>query len=538
MNELTACHEYADDLPLVSRRINPDGTQLRYRYDDSRLLLSEIENSSGERYQLQYDANGLIRQASGSGRRTAYAYDRRGHLLEKTEFGTDGSQLLTGYERDTQGRLLLKTLADGSKIHYRYDSLGRLVSVDEGQWPLEFQYDLQDRLITEHQGPATLRYRYDPCGRLDRLRLPDHGILDYHHAPGGALVAIDLNGERLTSHQFSAGREEQRQQGLLLSQYHYNEQGRLQVHEITRQARPLYLRHYGYAVNGNLASIADSRHGQRSYYYDALNRLTRVRHSRGERPEHFAHDPAGNLQMHGPTTIQDNRLVMQGDHHYDYDAYGNLIREWRGTAGTRVTEYRYDCRHRLIGVSLPDGRCVSYRYDAFGRRIGKTVDGHSTEFLWQGQQLIAERGRHHYRRYLYEPGSLRPLALLDGEGPLKACLFYYHLDHLGTPLELTNYNGEIVWSAKYQAYGQLASLGSEPQVDNPLRFQGQYFDAETGLHYNRHRYYDPHIGRYLTPDGLNGYLYTPNPTGWVNPSGVDAFAPDAPCRSELARDGR
>lgn len=366
----------------------------------------------------------------------------------------------------------------------------------------------------------------DPWGQLDQLCLPDLSILDYHHVQGSALSAINLNGERLTTHQFSAGREQQRQQGLLLSQYHYDEQGRLQLHSITRQDRPLYLRHYSYAGNGNLASIADSRHGQRSYYYDALDRLIRVRHSRGELLENFAHDPVGNLQMQGPTTIKGNRLLMQGDRHYDYDTYGNLIRERRGDGEKRVTEYRYDYLHRLTGVSLPDGRCVSYRYDAFGRRIGKIVDGHSTEFLWQGRQLIAERGSHHYRRYLYEPGSLRPLALLDGENPFKARRYYYQLDHLGTPLELTDYNGEIVWSAKYQAYGQLAGLDSEPQVDNPLRFQGQYFDTETGLHYNRHRYYDPHIGRYLTPapsplaDVLNDYRYTPNPIGWVNPLGV------------------
>ncbi|NMN80211.1 DUF6531 domain-containing protein, partial [Pseudomonas sp. KD5] len=275
-------YEYVDDLHLVSRRINPDGTQLKYRYDNAQLLLTEIENESGEHYRLDYTPSGLIRQETGfDGRRTAYAYDLNGHLLEKTEFGDDGSQLVTAYERDSAGRLLVKTLPDGIQVQYRYDSLGRLTSVDDGHdHPLEFEYDQQDRLITEHQGCGTLRYGYDACGQLNRLRLPDGSKLDYHHAKGGALTAIDLNGARLTSHQFVFGREQQRQQGQLTSQYHYDEQGRLQAHAINQQTRPLYLRHYSYAVNGNLATIADSRHGQRSYYYDALNRLTRVRHTR------------------------------------------------------------------------------------------------------------------------------------------------------------------------------------------------------------------------------------------------------------------
>ncbi|UVM37105.1 DUF6531 domain-containing protein [Pseudomonas sp. B21-017] len=526
-------YEYADDLHLVSRRINPDGTQLKYRYDNAQLLLTEIENESGEHYRLDYTPSGLIRQETGfDGRRTAYAYDLNGHLLEKTEFGDDGSQLVTAYKRDSAGRLLVKTLPDGIQVEYRYDSLGRLTRVDDGyDHPLEFEYDQQDRLITEHQGWGTLRYGYDACGQLNRLRLPDGSKLDYHHAKGGALTAIDLNGARLTSHTFLAGREQNRQQGLLLSEYAYDEQGRLKAHAVGQHQHPLYRRDYAYSLNGNLDSIADTRHGQRSYQYDPLNRLIRVRHSRDQQPESYAHDPAGNLLMQdrpGPTSVKGNRLLMQGDRHFDYDTFGNLIRERRGTGQKLVTEYRYDCQHRLVGVTTPDGRCSSYRYDAFGRRIAKTVDGKTIEFFWQGDHLVAEHSQDHHRSYVYEPGSFRPLAMLDGKGPRKACPFYYQLDHLGTPQELTDYSGDIIWAARYTAYGRLTRLNRDTHqvFDQPLRFQGQYYDAETGLHYNRHRYYNPDIGRYLTPDpsklagGLNGYQYTRNPAGWVDPLGL------------------
>jgi RHS repeat-associated protein len=526
-------YEYADDLHLVSRRINPDGTQVKYRYDNTRLLLTDIENESGERYQLDYTPTGLIRQETGfDGQRTAYAYDLDGQLLEKTEFGSDGSSLVTAYARDSAGRLLVKTLPDGLKVNYRYDSLGQLVSVDDGHdHPLEFKYDKQGRLITEHQGWGTLRYGYDACGQLNHIRLPDNSKLDYHHAKGGALTAIDLNGARLTSHTFHAGREQQRQQGLLLSDYQHDEQGRLKAHAVRQQRQSLYRRDYAYSLNGNLEHIADTRHGQRSYQYDALDRLIRVRHSRDHLPESFAHDPAGNLLKQdrpGPAKVLGNRLLMQGDRHFDYDAFGNLIRERCGTGQKLVTEYRYDCQHRLIGVALADRRCVSYRYDAFGRRISKTVVGKTTEFFWQGNQVVAESSREHYRSYVYEPGTFRPLAMLDGKGPKQACPFYYQLDHLGTPQELTDYSGDIVWAAQYSAYGRLTRLNRDTHqvLDQPLRFQGQYFDAETGLHYNRHRYYNPDAGRYLTPDpvklagGLNGYRYGLNPTGWVDPLGL------------------
>ncbi|WP_456022672.1 RHS repeat-associated core domain-containing protein [Pseudomonas protegens] len=531
-------YEYDDDLHLVSRRINPDGTRVQYRYDHAQLLLTEIENESGEKYRLDYTSTGLIRQESGfDGRRTAYAYDLNGHLLEKTEFGDDGSQLVTAYKRDAAGRLLVKTLPDGIKVSYQYDRLGRLIGVDDGQnHPLAFEYDRQDRLITEHQGWGTLRYRYDACGQLKRLRLPDNSVLDYHHAKGGALTGIDLNGTELSRHVYQSGREQRRQQGLLLSEYTYDDQGRLLAHAVGHQRDTLYRRDYAYSANGNLAHIADSRHGQRTYAYDALDRLIRVRHSRDELPESFAHDPAGNLLMQdrpGPSQIKGNRLLMQGDRHYEYDAFGNLIRERRGRAQTLVTEYRYDSQHRLIGLTRPDGQTASYQYDAFGRRISKTVNGQTTEFFWQGDHLVAESSEREYRSYVYEPGTFRPLALLDGKGPKKACPFYYQLDHLGTPQELTDYSGDIVWSAQYDAYGKVAALtlAGDDYLNQPLRFQGQYFDGESGLHYNRHRYYDPRLGRYLTPDpikltgGLNQYQYVPNPTGWVDPLGLSSNCP-------------
>ncbi|NWE43961.1 RHS domain-containing protein, partial [Pseudomonas yamanorum] len=111
------------------------------------------------------------------------------------------------------------------------------------------------------------------------------------------------------------------------------------------------------------------------------------------------------------------------------------------------------------------------------------------------------------------------------------------LDHLGTPQELTAPDGEIVWSAHYRAYGQIAKLDVNT-ITNPLRFQGQYFDPESGLHYNRHRYYNPDVGRYLTPDpvklagGLNGYQYVPNPTGWVDPLGLNTCPGGDGCKPE------
>ncbi len=531
-------YEYADGLHLISRRINADGTQVKYRYDNVRLLLTEIENEVGETYRLQYHANGLIQQETGfDGQRTAYLYDLNGNLQEKTEHGDDGSQLVTRYERDYAGRLVRKTLPNGNKVDYAYDRQGNLLSVEDGHWALAYEYDIQNRLTAEHQGWGTLRYGYDACGHLQNLRLPDNNRVAFNHGKGGHLVTVELNGETLTSHLFKAGQEHQRQQGQLISHYHYDDQQRLHAHAVTQQQHTLYQRHYDYDKSGNLTRLLDTRKGEHHYHYDPLNRLTRANHSQGEQ-ERFGHDPAGNLLMQnrpGPDIVAGNRLIIQGDHHYDYDAFGNLIRERRGKGHQLVTEYRYDCQHRLIGIKKPNGQTASYRYDPFGRRISKTVDGITTEFFWQGDKLIAEHQTDRHRSYLYEPDSFRPLALLEGFGPKETKPYHYQLDHLGTPQELTDTNGEIVWSAHYRAYGETSRLDIG-KIDNPLRFQGQYFDLESRLHYNRHRYYNPDIGRYLTQDpvklagGINAYQYVPNPTGWVDPLGLSRCPGEDGCK--------
>ncbi|MEX5318571.1 MULTISPECIES: colicin E3/pyocin S6 family cytotoxin [Pseudomonas] len=107
---------------------------------------------------------------------------------------------------------------------------------------------------------------------------------------------------------------------------------------------------------------------------------------------------------------------------------------------------------------------------------------------------------------------------------------WYQCDQLGTPMELTDEDGGIAWSGRYKAWGLAEEQRSDgakwAEIRNPLRFQGQYWDVETGLHYNRHRYYDPFIGRFISKDPIdfegsfNSYKYCPAPTHWVDPLGL------------------
>ncbi len=162
--------------------------------------------------------------------------------------------------------------------------------------------------------------------------------------------------------------------------------------------------------------------------------------------------------------------------------------------------------------------------------------------------------------YLYEPGSFVPVAQALRRGPMRLhkqpdwsqrsydfdqdplwqthmppqafdALAWYQCDHLGTPMELTDHNGEMAWAGQYKAWGEVreerSAWARQVGLSNPLRFQGQYHDRETGLHYNRYRYYDPGVGRFVSKDpisyagGLNLHLYAPNLIEWVDPLGPE-----------------
>ncbi|WP_183133188.1 RHS repeat-associated core domain-containing protein, partial [Pseudomonas syringae group genomosp. 3] len=213
-------------------------------------------------------------------------------------------------------------------------------------------------------------------------------------------------------------------------------------------------------------------------------------------------------------------------------AWGNLIEKIVGIV--RWQTFTYDSENRLVKTETMANSQVettsSYQYDSLGRRVGKqsNIKGRTDQkhFLWQGLRMLREESPEQSSLYLYEPGSYAPLARVDQrEGEDKNKVYYYHTDQIGTPLEMTDAEGHIVWQAKYAPWGLIKQLVVN-KVEQNLRFQGQYFDVETGLHYNTFRYYDPEIGRFITQDpiGLSGgdnlYLYAPNPYGWVDYLGL------------------
>jgi len=211
---------------------------------------------------------------------------------------------------------------------------------------------------------------------------------------------------------------------------------------------------------------------------------------------------------------------------YVHDADGQLIEKCLPDGAT--WRYQWTGAGMLREVERPDGTKITFGYDALGRRIWKESAGLRTRWMWDGDVPIHEQTEGHVPvTWVFEPGSFTPLAKLEGEARYGVAS-----DHLGIPLALYDESGEAGWKAELDIYGQVRAVEAGA-TRCPWRFPGQYEDEETGLYYNRFRYYDPGVGRYISQDpiglegGLNPFAFLADPflesdvfglATWVDPS--------------------
>ena len=274
--------------------------------------------------------------------------------------------------------------------------------------------------------------------------------------------------------------------------YAYNEASFL-TGLVARDSQQTTINSFTYTPDGmgNRTSMTDLV-GQHNYTYDNIYQLTQATH------------------------------LNMATEQFGYDAVGNKTSSGQPTPSLSTTLYAYDYENRLTDVSFSD-MAVHYKYDPFGRRIEKNVDGTITKYVYDGPNIVTQYdGDWNVQgKYLFTLDIDDPLMVQQGDN-----LYYYHKDGLGSVVNLTDSSQSIVKGYTYKSFGDIYSeTGS---VVQPFTFTGREYDPESGLYYYRARYYDPRAGRFLTRDPIgfaggdvNLYRYVHNnPVKWADPLGL------------------
>ncbi|MFJ4202506.1 putative T7SS-secreted protein [Streptomyces sviceus] len=539
---------------LLAARTGPDGVRYEFAHD-TELRLTKVTNPQGLTWSYEYDPSGrLIAETDFDDRTLTYAHDPAGQLSTST---TASGDPLT-FSRDVLGRVTRKEAA-GAVTTYAYDLSGALAEATGPDAALRLHRDEVGRVLSETVNDRTLTYTYDELGRRTGRTTPTGATTTWSYDASGNRIGMVVSGRTLTFTHDEAGRELTRHIGesVTLSQS-FDPLGRLTKQDLVGPTgNRLQHRAYTYRADGNLTAIDDALNGTRNFDLDSAGRVTAVHATNWT--ETYAYDEAGNQtsaswptehpssESTGSREYAGTRITRAGRVRYEHDEAGRITLRQKTRLSRKPDTWRYewDAEDRLTSVTTPDGTRWRYRYDPLGRRIAKqrlSPDGESVleqvDFTWDGTTLCEQTTRSpsipNPVTLTWDHQGLHPIAQTEritvADAPqdeIDSRFFAIVTDLVGTPTELIDEAGDIAWRTRSTLWGTTA-WAADSTAYTPLRFPGQYFDPETGLHHNYFRHYDPETARYITPDPLglipadNPVSYVPNPFGWVDPLGLAA----------------
>ena len=566
-----------------------NGNTHKFGYDRNDRLIKETL-PLGQVTEYSYDAaDNQTQRIDPNGNRSVYTYDSTNWLTEIKYYSSD-AQLVrsTTLTWDAAHNLNAWTDTDNTRPSGQQTTSGTASYDDANRKTKEtisypnpqgqdytlsysYQYTLagKKKQLTWADG-TTIDYGYSDHDELKSVTIPGEGIISVSQFQWTAPSAITLPGGTVQEKSYDGmlNLEElkvknSQQQPLLELANSYSK--RLEQTSRTRTDTP---------NSSSTTRISD-------FSYDDESRLVTSSIDvqgtlLGSDSETFTLDAVGNRTAHNKvlgdwTYDANNRLIEKGmlldKVNYEYDASGNLTRKTKGSA---VTEYSYDTQNRLVQVSDGSGDLIArYGYDMFDRRIWKEqyrtksgvalAQAKRSYYLYSDEGLIAESRQDVILGSVNSVSASVAPVIVSQYGPRPDSLFgtgvlfvktknsngadtvaYYQHDHLNTPIQATDRSGNVVWSAQYNAFGRAtittpAATAEKPTIVSDLRLPGQLEDAETGLHYNWHRYYEPEVGRYVTSDsiglagGVNLYAYVyGNPINLFDPYGYWAWGDPLP----------
>lgn len=501
-----------DDLDQV---IDPRGVTTTYQPNAFGDVEATHSPDSGTTVRSFDEMGNPVTTQDARGVNIAQEFDALNRLTRRVF--SDGSEARFSYAAGTEPRPASLTDSAGT-THWAYDAHGRETRKTQSLDGLDF--------VTEH--------RYDAAGHRIETRLPSGVLIGYGYL-NGELSLLQIDGQPVIT-------EVRRGYGGQLLDWRYAN-GRLGGYrrDLSGRVNGFWLgdalTEVKYDAAGRVVGVGES-----SYYYDAKDRLVQYAGATGSGS--FGYDAGDNrAQTEGRAgqtsyayAADSNRLLSLSGLDamaYDYDAAGNAL-------AFGQTTFSYDAAGRLASAQRvakfayrgqPPAVLASaqYRYNGLGQRVAKAVTGEGATTRYfsytEGGQLAGE--------YAADGTPVAEFVYLDGipVAVIQAgAVYVVQPDHLGTPRRVLDAGGSVVWAWESDPFGTTLP-NEDPDGDGVvfslnLRFPGQHFDAETGLHYNYYRDYNPVTGRYVQSDpiglagGLNSYGYVGgDPVRMIDPTG-------------------
>ena len=533
---------------------DPKGQESNSQYDPGNRLISQIDALVGSS-QFGYDNNGNLTQVvAANGAQTDYQIDSLGRMV--SEVSADRGTLSYTYDLNNN----LKTLTDtrGITRSYDYDALNRLIAISfpNAQEDVTISYDNCTfgigRVCSYSDESGTTSMQYDAYGNVTDLLYDRDGIgysqhyqYDIGHRissmtlPSGRQVQYQRDGLQRVS-QISSAVNGQLQAVLDQITYNANHQiiqqtfgnGLLESRLYDLQSRLINTQLTGidetnltHDVNSNVLS-RNTINDTHSYGYDALDRLETEINNGSETS--YQYDPNGNRlnQTDGAQntsymySLESNMLDTIDNQVLSYDPSGNLITDQHGR------NLFYNDAGRLIEIQSNGQTLAQYRYSSNGQRTHKITSLNTIIYHYDlDGNLISETTSNGDVTKDYLWLESKPIGQIDVDGNQTDTINYIHTDHLQTPRLATGSNQTISWRWESKAFGNTQAQDFGAVIN--LRFPGQYYDAESQLHYNYFRDYDPAVGRYIESDpigldgGLNTYAFAEqNPLVFTDPFGL------------------
>ncbi|MCF6402948.1 DUF6531 domain-containing protein [Chitinophaga filiformis] len=536
-----------------------NGSKLHFLYNNNDQLTALI-NEHGEKYSFLRNGRGnIIEEVSFDGHHKRYELDAAGKVIKVLR----PEKRWSNYEYDVNGRLTRAEHSDGSWETYSYDLNGKIIEAVNEYSTVRIERDTAGRIIQESQNGFTVTSTYDRTGRRIGMQSSLGASLQLRRNADGDVVSLYAKATDLPDPWIACiernhlGLEIERSlPGGVRSGWSYDKAGLPDCHFVDSGQQQMRRKHYRWNASHQLKQILDGiSNGVLKFGHDDFCNLAWAQYEDGQYDYRLA-DKTGNLyrsqsrndRKYGPG----GQLLETPDWRFIYNEEGQLVKKL-ATRGTKAWEYEWHGNGLLKRVLRPDGKAVEFRYDPLGRRIEKLYNGKLTRFLWDGNTLLHEwsypvKERPHISvdelgnvqedhpepvpaealvTWIFDEGSFAPAARI-ANGKQYSII----TDHLGTPCQAYNDSGDKVWDCELDISGSIRKLAGNREFI-PFRYQGQYEDQETGLYYNRFRYYSPEEGLYISQDpaglggGLRFYSYV-NTTDSVDPLGLVPVPPQGP----------